>query len=399
MDFELTPEQEALRAEFELFFTDEENRAPAEWASKGLMLAPFESDESWAYHRSVAEKLAKRGWLALPWPKKYGGQEHSYIEQLIFSESRAYHRVPGVDLWGPGIVAPSILEHGSEELKQEWLPRIANAEINWCQGWSEPNAGSDLASLATRATEDGNDYVINGQKIWTSGAHRASHIFFMARTDPDVPKHKGITYFLSEVNKPGFTVRPLLFMNREHDYNEVFFDNFRVPKKNIVGQVNQGWQVTMAGINFERSMIGGVAEAKRDLEDLVDFCRQTHRDGQPLAKHSSVRNTLANFAIEIEALRQYAYGVAWQQSKGSFAIADSSASKYISSELSVRLSNAGLEIIGLCGTVRSGSKWAKLHGKLEHSCQANLGITIAGGSTETMKNIISWMGLQLPRIK
>ena len=173
MDFELTAEQKALRDEFETFFSEEEKNAPADWGTRGLMLAPFESDESWQYHRSVADKLAKRGWLALPWPKKYGGKEHSYIEQLIFNESRAYHRVPGVDLWGPNIVAPSILEHGSDELKQEWLPRIANAEINWCQGWSEPNSGSDLASLQTRATEDGDDYVIYGQKIWTSGAHRA----------------------------------------------------------------------------------------------------------------------------------------------------------------------------------------------------------------------------------
>ena len=399
MEFEFTAEQEALRKEFEAFFSEEENNAPEEWGAKGLMLAPFEDDDSWKYHRSVAEKLAKRGWLALPWPKKYGGQEHSYMEQLIFNESRAYHRVPGVDLWGPNIVAPSILEHGSDDLKERWLPRIGGAEINWCQGWSEPNSGSDLASLQTRATEDGDDYVINGQKIWTSGAHRADHIFFMARTDPEAQKHKGITYFLSSLDKPGVTIRPLLFMNRAHDYNEVFFDNFRVSKQDIVGPINQGWHVTMAGINFERSMIGGVAEAKRDLEDLVTFCQETHREGQVLAKHANIRNTLADFAIEIEALRQYAYNVAWIQSRGSFAVAESSASKYVSSELAVRIANAAVEIMGMYGTIKSNSKWAKLQGKFQHSCQANLGITIAGGTTETMINIISWMGLQLPRIK
>jgi alkylation response protein AidB-like acyl-CoA dehydrogenase len=394
MDFRLTPEQEKLRQEFEDFFKEEAKRAPEGWV--GGMFALFESDENWAYHRSVAEKLAKKGWLALPWPKKYGGQEHSYIEQLIFNEIRGYYRVPGVDMWGSQIVAPSILEHGSEELKQEWLPRIARAEINWCQGWSEPNAGSDLASLVTRAVEDGDDFVINGQKIWTTGAHRADHIFFLARTDPTAPKHKGITYFVSEI-KEGITIRPLLFMHSKHEYNEVFFDDFRVSKKNVVGKVNQGWYVTMAGINFERSMVGSVAEVKRDLEEFIEFCKQTKRDGQPLSKDPLVRQQLVEFAIELEAARQWAYYVAWLQSKGQMVPAESSAAKYFSSELTVRFANAAVDIMGLYGTLKTGSKWANLRGKFEDMCQASLGTTIAGGTTETMKNIIAWMGLKLPR--
>jgi alkylation response protein AidB-like acyl-CoA dehydrogenase len=397
MDFKFTPEQETLRAEFEEFFAAEEKRAPEGWT--GGIEALFASDEGWVYHRSVAQKLAERGWLALPWPKEYGGKEHSYMEQLIFSEVKSYHRVPGADLWGPYIVAPSLLEYGSEEIKREWLPRIARAEINWCQGWSEPGAGSDLASLTTRAVEDGDDYVINGQKTWTSGAHRADHIFLLARTDPNAPKHRGITYFLSEMDRPGITVRPLLFMNRRHDYNEVYFDNLRIPKRNIVGPVNSGWYVTMAGINFERSMVGAVAEAKRDLEDLVEFCKQTRRDGQILAKDPLIRQRLAEFAIELEALRQWAYNVAWLQSKNPMIAGEPSAAKYFATELWVRLANAGVEIMGLYGTLKTRSKWANLQGKFENACQANLGITLAGGSTEAMINIISWMALKLPRIK
>jgi len=395
MDFRLTAEQEALKREFEEFFAREESRAPKEWS--GGLFAIFESDENWAYHRSVAERLAEKGWLSLPWPKEYGGKEHSYIEQLIFNEVRAYHRVPGVDMWGPQIVAPSILEHGSEELKKKWLPRIARGEINWCQGWSEPNAGSDLASLTTRAVEDGDDFVINGQKIWTTGAHRADHIFFLARTDQNVPKHKGITYFVSEVDKPGITIRPLLYMHKKREYNEVFFDNFRVPKKNVVGQVNQGWYVTMAGINFERSMIGTVAGLKRDLEEFVEFSKKTVHRGQPMAKATLIRQKLAELAIELEVTKQWAYYVAWLQSKGQNVPAESSAAKWFSSELAVRFGNIAIEMMGLYGALKEGSKWARFKGKYEDMCQYTLGITIAGGTTETMKNIIAWMGLKLPR--
>lgn len=396
MDFSLTPEQEALRHEFEGFFAEEEKRAPEEWG--GWIFGIFDEDEVWAYHRSVAEKLGRKGWLSLPWPKKYGGQGHSYIEQLLFNEVRGYHRVPGVDLWGPQIVAPSLLEYGSEEIKQRWLPPIARAEINWCQGWSEPNSGSDLASLTTSAVADGDDFIINGQKIWTTGAHRANHIFILARTDPKAPKHKGLTYFISEMKSPGIKVRPLLFMQKKHEYNQVFFDNLRVPRRNVVGQVNQGWYVAVEGVNFERSMIGVFATAKRDLEDLVKFCQEVQRDGKPLAKDPVVYHRLAEFAIELEAGKHWAYYVAWMQSHGKRTPGEAAGTKYSITELIVRMANTAVEIMGLCGAIKQGSRWATLQGKFEDLCQASLGGTIAGGTTEAMKNIVAWMPLGLPRM-
>jgi len=395
MDFKFTLEQEALRKEFDDFFKEEAKNAPEGWV--GGFEGRYDTDEGWAYHRSVAEKLAQKGWLSLPWPREYGGQELGLIEQAMFNEAWAYHRAPGVDFWGLYILAPSLLEYGSEENKREWLPRIARAETDWCQGWSEPNAGSDLASLTSRAVEDGDDYVINGQKIWTTGAHRATHIFLLARTDPDAPKHAGITYFVSEMDRPGITVRPLYYMDRSHVYNEVFFDNLRIPKKNVIGQVNQGWYVTMAGINFERSGCGAVAEGKRDLEDLVQFCKDTERNGQLLAKNPIVRYKLAELATELEAARQWGYYVAWLQGKDPMAIAAPSASKYFTTELIVRLANTAVEIMGLYGTLKRGSKWAPLHGKFQTICQFYLGVTIAAGSTEIQKNLIAWMGLGLPR--
>ncbi len=395
MDFSLTEEQESLRKEFDTFFAEEEKRAPVGWG--GWIFGVFDEDDVWAYHCSVAGKLGQKGWLSLPWPRKYGGREHSYIEQLLFNEVRGFHRVPGVDLWGPQIVAPSLMEYGSEEIKQRWLPDIARAEINWCQGWTEPNSGSDLASLSTTAVADGDDFIINGQKIWTTGAHRADHIFILARTDAKAPKHHGLTYFISEMKSPGIKVRPLLFMNKSHEYNQVFFDNLRVPRRNIVGEVNQGWYVAVTGVNFERSMIGVFAAAKRDLEDLVKFCRETTRDGRPIADDPLVSHRLAEFAIELEAGRQWAYYVAWIQSKGKKVPGEASAAKYTISESIVRLANFAVESMGLCGVIKHGSKWSALHGTFENLCQASLGGVIAGGTTETQKNIIAWMSLGLPR--
>jgi len=395
MDFNLTPEQEALRKEFEDFFREEERNAPDDWI--GGEEASLNTEEGWAYHRSVAAKLARKGWLSLPWPRQYGGRELGIIEQAIFSELLFYHRVPGMSFQGVLILAPALLEYGSEEVKQTWLPPIARAEMEWCQGWSEPNAGSDLASLTTRAVPDGDDYILNGQKIWTSNAHRADHIFILARTDPNVPKHAGLTMFLSELNRPGITVRPLLQMDGSREFSEIFFDNLRVPKKNMVGQLNQGWYVAMAAANFERSGAGTVAGGKRDLEDLVRYCQETQRNGQSLARNPAVRSKLVELAIEFETALRFAHYCAWVQAKNPRSIAEPSAAKYTGTELLVRLAGTALEIMGLYGTLKHGSKWAPLKGKFASMCQSALGRTIGGGTTEIQKNQIAWMGLGLPR--
>ncbi len=395
MDFKLSPEQEALRQEFETFFADEEKNAPAGWT--GEYEKAFTTEDGWAYHRSVAKKLAKKGWLSLPWPKKYGGRELGHFEQILFNESWAYHRVPGFNIQGLMIVVPSLLECGSEEIKTKWLPMIANADTEFCQAWSEPNAGSDLVSLTTRAVPDGDDYIINGQKIWTSGAQRATHTFILAKTDPNAPKHQSLTYFLSEMNRPGITVRPLYNMDGAHVFNEVFFDNVRVPKKNIVGDVGQGWYVSMAGANFERSGSGSVAMGQRDLDDLIQFCKETQRDGQALIKNPLVRHKLAELTIELEAARQLAYYCAFAQTKNPMTIGEPSASKWYQSELMVRLANTGVEIMGLYGPLKLGSKWTPLMGKFQSQCMFILGATIAAGSTEIQKNVIAWMVLGLPR--
>lgn len=395
MDFGLTQEQTKLKEEFRIFFEEEAAKAPEGWT--GTTEEMYSTDEGWAYHRSIAEKLAEKGWISLAWPKEYGGREHSYIEQLIFQEVKGYYKCPGVDTHAQGIAA-SLLYYGSDQLKKEWLPRIARAEINWAEGYSEPNAGSDLASLSTRAVEDGDDYVINGQKIWTTGAQRCNHIFLLARTDPDAtPKHRGLTFFISRLNIPGITIRPLHYMTGANVYNEIFFDDVRIPKTQIVGEVNRGWYVTMAGRNFARVRVEMISGAKRSLEDLVEFCRETRYGGQSLAKDPIVRQRLAEIAVELEGARQFAYYVAWLQSKEVDPVAEASAAKHFNTELIVRLANTGLEVMGLYGTLRAGSKWAPLKGSFERLSQYGLGLTIGGGTTEVQKNIIAWKGLNLPR--
>ncbi len=397
MDFNLTPAQQQLKAEFETFFKEEAKRAPVGWMSDEDI---YVSDEGWAYHRSVADKLAKKGWISLAWPKEYGGQELGYVEQLLFQEVKGYYKVPGVDMHYHQIAA-CLLNHGSEAMRKEWLPRMARAEINWAEGYSEPDAGSDLASVTTRAVEDGDCYVINGQKTWTSGAHRCNYIFVLARTDPKAtPKHKGLTFFLSELDRPGISMRPVYYMNGAHVFNEVFFDNVRIPKSMILGQVNKGWYVTMGGRNFARVRIEAVAMARRDLEHLVEFCRETKGyDGQPLAKDPLVRQKLADVAIELEGARLAAYNVAWTQSKGLDPLAEPSANKYFNTEAIVRFAHSALEIMGLRGTILEGSKWTPLHGNFAHLVQFGLGPTIGGGTSDVQKNIIAWRGLNLPREK
>ncbi len=395
MDFKFTEEQLALRKEFEDFFREVMTKeAPPGWEA-GLE-STYATEEGWNFHRSMAKRLGEKGWLSRPWPKEYGGQNAPIIEQLLFSEVRGYCRAPGVDVFGIGMLAPTLLMWGTEEQKQKHLPPIAKGEIMWCQGWSEPDAGSDLASLTTRAVRDGDEYVINGQKIWTSGAHKADWCFMLARTDPEQPRHRGLSYFLMDMKAPGITVRPLISLEGSHLYNEVFFDDVRIPKENLVGEENRGWYITLMTMNFERSSVGGIMEMKRTIEEMVKFCHETKRNGEPLSKDPFVRHRLAQLAIDVEVGHALSYRVAWLQQKGEMAAYEASAAKVYASELAQRIAYTGCQILGLYGQVKK-SKWAPFAGRFESAYQLSPGMNIAAGSSEIMRNIIAWRGLELPR--
>ena len=396
MDFEFTPEQQALRLKFDDFFREEMKNAPLEWWTS--LEAIYSSDDCWAFHKEMAKKLGAKGWLSRPWPKEYGGEDAPLIEQFIFSEVMGYHKGAGVDPLGVGVLAPTLLVSGNDEQKGEHLPPTGRGERFWCQCWSEPNSGSDLASLTTRAVRDGDDYIINGQKIWTTGAHRADWCNMLARTNPEERRSRGLSFFLVDMKTPGIKVRPLHFMEGSYMFNEVFFDDVRVPARNRVGEENQGWLASQMTSNFERSMIAIFSACKRELEELVEFCKEATWQGEALANSVLIRHRLAQLEIEIEAGRAFAYSVVCSQIKGGIIEAAplAASAKVIATELLQRLIYTGCDIMGLYGQVKD-SKWALLRGMFEKDYQLCIGLNMGGGTSEVMRNLISSMGLGLPR--
>jgi alkylation response protein AidB-like acyl-CoA dehydrogenase len=370
--------------------------APPEWGTS--LEAIYSNDVCWEFHKQMARKLAAKGWLSRPWPKEYGGQDAPLIEQFIFSEVMGYHKGAGVDPLGVGVLAPTLLVSGNDKQKMEHLPPMARGERFWCQCWSEPNSGSDLASLATRAIRDGADYVVDGQKIWTTGAHRADWCNILARTNLEEKRSRGLSLFLVDMKTPGITVRPLHFMEGTHMFNEVFFDNVRVPARNMVGEENQGWLASQMTSNFERSMIAVFSACRRELEELVEFCKETFGGGEALAVAPLIRNRLAQLAIEIDAGRAFAYSVVWNQIKGGLIAAGplAAAAKVLATELLQRLTYTGCQIMGLYGQI-GDSRWAPLQGRFQKDYQLCMGLNMGGGTSEVMRNIIGSLGLGLPR--
>ena len=387
MDFEFPLQLETFRAEVKEWIRKE---LPADWEGGG-----FEEEDP-GESQGIRRKLAQKGWLTLAWPKQYGGMEVPHYQQMVFNEEMAYHRVPAQDN-SVTMLGPILMLEGTEEQKQEFLPRIARAEMRWGQGYSEPGSGSDLASLQTTAVADGDDFVINGTKIWTSGAHNAQWLFMLARTDQDAPKHRGISFLLVDMKSPGLTVRPIINMAGIHGFNQLFFDNVRTPKKYLVGEYNRGWYVGARLLDFERSGVGRSAGGKRILEELVEFAKETNWDGKPMAKKPEVRNRLADMAVEVEVSRMISYRIGYLQSKGEVFNKEASVGKVFGSEMTQRLYRTGMSMMGLYGTLSRGSKWAPLHGRIQRGFLTSFSSTIAAGTSEIQRNVIAQRGLGLPR--
>jgi len=354
--------------------------------------------------KEYRRKLAATGWtapVASPrWPKEYGGVERSEVESQVIAEELGRSGVGGVGS-GVGIVAPVIMRHGTEEQKREWFPRIARGEIEFSLGYSEPNAGTDLASLEMRAVPDGDDYIINGQKVYSTYAHSATHHWLAARTDPDVEQHRGISLFVVDLASPGITIRPLWTMADERT-NEVFYDDVRVPRKNLIGEANQGWGILREALSYERTVVGSIvpggAGGRRSiLDELIEYAMETERNGRPLAKDPVVRQNLAQLAIDSSLRRLHGYRTAWMMSKGIVPEVEASMQKVWANELDQRMANTGLQILGLYGQLEPGSKWASLEGKIEHLYRFAVHLTYGGGSHELMRNIMATRGMGLPR--
>ncbi len=259
MDFRLTPEQETFRAEVRAWLSA---NLPPDWAARPVV-SEVPRSELWDFGRHWQRKLHEAGLLGLTWPKEYGGRGLTWMEELLLHEELIQHRAPPpLNVLGLGMAGPTIIAYGTDAQKQRHLQKILTCEEVWCQGYSEPNAGSDLASLQTRAVRDGDHYVINGQKVWTSLAQISDWMMLLARTDPSVPKHKGLTYFLLDMHSPGITVRPLRQITGDSEFNEVFFENVRVPAANILGAEGQGWQVGITTLMYERLALGFGLQAR-----------------------------------------------------------------------------------------------------------------------------------------
>lgn len=390
MDFKFTPEDEAFRLEVRDFVRTNWGMGDTVGGISG------EDEDEFARGRVFDKRLQERGWLTLAWPKEYGGQGAGHIRQMIFSEECAYYGAP---TGGSSVrfVGPAIMVHGTEEQKRRFLPPISKSEVWWCQGFSEPGAGSDLASLQTRAVLDGDDFVVNGQKIWTSGAHHADWIILLTRTDPEAPKHRGITCLLVDMKSPGITVRPIHQMHGRSGFNETFFENVRVPRENVLGEENRGWYVAATTLDFERSGVGRFAGGQRNLDELTAFCRESSSGGIRTIERPGVRAKLAELAIENTVGRCLSYRVAWMQGAGLIPNYEASISKLLGSELSQRLANAGVNILGLYGTLYEGSKWAQLEAKMQTLYLSSVSFTIGAGTSEIQRNIIATRGLGLPR--
>ncbi len=382
MDFRLDHAQSAFQREV-LGFID--SGLPTGWD------ADFASLEAGlAVERDVMKRLAARNWLALPWPKEFGGLGASPVQQLIFNEQMAYHRVPGTVNMGVAWVGPVVMLYGTAQQKADYLGGIATGEQLWCTLYSEPGAGSDLAAMQTRAVRDGDDYVINGQKIWTTFGHYADWGWLACRTNPDVPKHKGLSTFAVHMKSPGITVRPLTNMAGTHEFNEIFFEDVRVPAANMVGEENRGWYHVAVGLDFERSSIGATSSARRHVDDLVTSLRARTAPSAP-----AVRHRLAECAIAVQVLRNMAYNIATEQERTGIApTREAQMAKLFGAELQQKVAATGLQIFGMEGQAALAGAAAGSH---QYSLLRSVANTIEGGTSEIQRTVIATRGLGLPR--
>jgi alkylation response protein AidB-like acyl-CoA dehydrogenase len=391
MDFQFSKEQERFRAQVRDFLK-EQLTTPF---LRELEAKPPEEQE---YSQEFSRKLAAKGWLGIGWPKEYGGQGRSYMEQLICAEEIIYQRAPILyHFWAVDLAGPVLIQVGSEELKKAYVPRILAAEINFCIGFTEPGAGSDLTSLQTRASADGDDYVINGQKMFISLAHKADYCLLAARTNPDAPKHRGISLFVLDMKTPGVTVNPTPTMG-DMLVSDVFLDDVRIPKSNLVGEENRGWYNLAICLDHERIFVGAlIARRRRIFEELVEYAKSTQRNGEPLSKDPRVRHSLAQIGIDIGVAQLLSYRTAWLLDKGVVPYPEASMTKVFTSELDQRLTNLGVNLLGLYGQLKQDSKWSLLGGRVEQAYRVTILESIGGGTNEIQRTIIALMGLGLPR--
>jgi 3-oxocholest-4-en-26-oyl-CoA dehydrogenase alpha subunit len=388
MEIAYTEEQQALKSELRAYY-------------QNLLTPEIEAELAHAggigpVVRKVVKQMGADGWLGIGWPKEWGGQGRSAIEQFIFFDESMRSGAP-VPMLTINTVGPTIMQFGTQEQKEFFLPKILAGEIHFCIGYTEPNAGTDLASLVTKAERDGEEYVINGSKVFTSLASDADYIWLATRTDANVAKHKGISMFLVPMDTPGIRVVPMKLQG-DHNINYTFFEDVRVPATSLVGGENEGWKIITNQLNHERVTLCAPGMVERSLQDVRAWAQATKLpDGRRVIDQEWVQEHLARVYAELEFLRLINWKVAWQATQGQLDVADASSIKVFGTEFNLRAVRALLEIVGQAGYLTRGSPAAVLAGRLEMQARSIIILTFGGGTNEIQRDLIGIFGLGMPR--
>jgi alkylation response protein AidB-like acyl-CoA dehydrogenase len=393
MDLSLSPEHEAFRSRVRAWL-----KANVPRREVGEPSREHGDPARVRWLKDWQRTLYDAGYVAMGWPTEYGGRGLGIMEQTIVNQELVAARAPQlIGMMGVQMVGPTLIQFGTEEQKARHLPKILTAEEIWCQGYSEPGAGSDLASLKTRAELVGDEFIVNGQKVWTSNAQIADWMFCLVRTDPSAPKHRGISYILIDMKTPGITVRPLVQMTGDAGFNEVFFEDVRVPRKNLVGELNQGWQVANATLAHERNMLGSTTRTQQMFNGLLRIAQTHQRYGRPAGQDPVVRQKLAALMIRVEAMKYHSLRQLTDALKGRKPGIGASVNKLVSTELNHDIAALALELLGNYGPLARTASRVADRGIWPYEFMFTLGLIIGGGTSQIQKNIISERGLGMPR--
>jgi len=396
MDFNYTPEEVRFRQDLRQWL---ENALPQGWGE--TVFEPEDEDDRAMFRLDWERKLHSGGWSGINWPKEYGGRGATLIERAIFAEEMARVRAPeGLNIIGHNLAGTTILRHGSEAQKKRFLPKIISSEEVWCQGFSEPNAGSDLASVRTRAERRGDKFIVNGQKIWTSYAQYSQWCFALVRTDPDAPKHRGLSFLLIDMSSPGISIRPLRQISGESEFNETFFDDVEVPVENIVGDINDGWRIAMTTLAYERGpedALGRQIRFKQELDKLVETAETSSRGGGALIDDPIVRQKLARSITEVEIMRLNAVRTFSKYLNGEERGPDASVIKLYWSHAAQNMYESAMDILGPTAPIAAPDPLSAAGGRFQLSYLQSKAFTIYSGSSEIQRNIIGERMLGLPR--
>jgi alkylation response protein AidB-like acyl-CoA dehydrogenase len=390
MEFEFTPEQEKLRAEVREFLNRE---LPADWVGYTATTVDDHVDhrpDGFDIFKKMARKMGEKGWLSMTWPKEYGGQASSYVTYLVFLEEIAKRGSPGHNAVGPKMLAPTLMKFASDEQKKHFLPGIAAGTTLYTESFSEPEAGSDLASLQTRGIRDGHVYVVNGQKTWASFSPYADYCVALIRTDPSSQRHHGLSLFLVDLKTPGVTVSAIANLHDEPHFGEIFFEDVRVPESNRIGNENEGWLVAQTFLSYERVAITPIAALQGMLEKLVKYAAIL-----PDSERKRIGAVAGRLSAEIDVGRLLSYQVAWLEDQHRATEWDSAMTRLYGTRLWKKAASEVVNLLGLYGRLDDKDPLAPVKGWFEHFYLSSIGSTLAAGTTEIQKTVLAVRGLGL----